>query len=97
MEEHVHLLVRLLPTISVSDFLSKLKSLSSLWAKKQTKGRFAWQAKYGAFSVSEPQVGKGREYIRYQEKQHRATSLEEEFEALLKGNRIDSDQKYLWT
>ena len=37
MSEHVHLLVRLRPIISVSEFLSKLKSGSSLWAKRQTK------------------------------------------------------------
>ena len=97
MQEHVHLLVRLRPTIAVSDFLSKLKSLSSLWAKRQTKGRFAWQAKYGAFTVSESQVGKVRKYIREQEKHHRTMSFEEEFETLLKGNRIDFDEKYLWT
>lgn len=37
MDEHVHLLVRLRPTIAVSDFLSKLKSVSSLWAKRQAQ------------------------------------------------------------
>ena len=97
MAEHVHLLVRLRPIISVSDFLSKLKSGSSLWAKRQTKGRFAWQAKYGAFTVSESQVGKVRKYIRGQEKHHQTMSFEEEFEALLKANHVEFDEKYLWT
>ena len=97
MSEHVHLLVRLRPIISVSEFLSKLKSGSSLWAKRQTKGRFAWQAKYGAFTVSESQVGKVRKYIRDQEKHHRTMSFEEEFEALLKANQVEFDEKYLWT
>ena len=97
MSEHVHLLVRLRPNISVSEFLSKLKSGSSLWAKRQTKGRFAWQAKYGAFTVSESQVGKVRKYIRDQEKHHRTMSFEEEFEALLKANQVEFDEKYLWT
>ena len=97
MSEHVHLLVRLRPIISVSEFLSKLKSGSSLWAKRQTKGRFAWQAKYGAFTVSESQVGKVRKYIRDQEKHHRTISFEEEFEALLKANQVEFDEKYLWT
>ncbi len=97
MSEHVHLLVRLRPIISVSEFLSKLKSGSSLWAKRQTKGRFAWQAKYGAFTVSESQVGKVRKYIRHQEKHHRSMSFEEEFEALLKANQVEFDGKYLWT
>ena len=95
MAEHVHLLVRLRPIISVSEFLSKLKSGSSLWAKGQTKGRFAWQAKYGAFTVSESQAGKVRKYIRDQEKHHRTMSFEEEFEALMKANQVEFDEKYL--
>src|SRR5882672_11418473 len=70
ISDHVHLLVRLRPTISVSEFLSKLKSSSSAWAKRQTLGRFAWQARYGAFTVSESQVEHVRRYIRNQEKHH---------------------------
>ena len=97
MAEHVHLLVKIRPTISVSEFLSKLKSSSSGWGKRQTKGRFAWQAKYGAFTVSESQVGKVKKYIREQEKHHRTMSFEEEFEALLKANQVEFDEKYLWT
>jgi REP element-mobilizing transposase RayT len=38
MPEHVHLLVKIRPTISVSDFLCKLKSNSSGWARKQRVG-----------------------------------------------------------
>src|SRR5688572_11472550 len=53
MAEHVHFLVKIRPTIAVSEFLSKLKSTSSSWGKRETKGRFGWQAKYGAFTVSE--------------------------------------------
>ncbi len=34
--DHVHILAKLRPTISVSEFLSKLKSGSSSWAKRQT-------------------------------------------------------------
>jgi putative transposase len=97
MAEHVHLLVRIRPTISVADFLSKLKSSSSAWGKRKTQRRFAWQAKYGAFTVSESQVARVRSYIRNQEKHHRKLSFEEEFEALLRGNRIDFNQQYLWT
>ena len=96
MAEHVHLLVRIRPTISVSEFLSKLKSHSSGWGKRQTKGRFAWQAKYGAFTVSESQVDRVRQYIIDQEKHHRKMSFEEEFEALLNGNGIEFEKQYLW-
>lgn len=75
VSDHVHLLVKLRPTISVSDFLSKLKSNSSGWAKRQTSGRFAWQDRYGAFTVSESQVDHVRLYIRNQEKHHQKCLL----------------------
>jgi REP-associated tyrosine transposase len=97
MEDHVHLLVKIRPTISVAEFLSKLKSNSSGWSKRQTTRRFAWQGKYGAFTVSESQVGRVRQYIRDQEKHHRKISFEEEFETLLKSHGIEFEKKYLWT
>jgi len=93
--DHVHVLAKLRPTISVSEFLSKLKSASSGWAKRQTNGRFAWQARFGAFTVSESQVHRVRLYIRNQEEHHRKQSFEEEFKALLKAHRIDFDETHL--
>ena len=94
--DHVHLLVRLKPTLSVSEFLSKLKSNSSGWAKKQTNGRFAWQARFAAFTVSESQVERVRRYISNQEEHHRASSFEEEFKALLRAHHIDFNEAHLW-
>src|SRR5260221_1236135 len=35
--DHVHILAKLRPTISVSEFLSKLKSGSSRWAEKASR------------------------------------------------------------
>src|SRR6266446_2117917 len=90
--DHVHILAKLRPTISVSEFLSKLKSGSSGWAKRQTAGRFGWQARYGAFTVSVSQAERVRKYIRNQEEHHRKMSFEEEFKALLHSHRIDFDE-----
>jgi putative transposase len=95
--DHVHLLVRIKPVISVSEFMSKLKSSSSGWAKRQTLGRFAWQARFGGFTVSESQVERVRRYIRNQEEHHRKISFEEEFKALLKAHRVEFDEKHLWS
>ena len=94
--DHVHILAKLRPTISVSEFLSKLKSGSSGWAKRQTAGRFAWQARFGGFTVSESQVERVRRYIRNQEEHHRKHSFEEEFRALLEAHNIDFDAAHLW-
>lgn len=95
--DHVHVLAKLRPTLSVSEFLSKLKSGSSGWAKRATQGRFAWQARFGAFTVSESQVERVRKYIRNQEAHHRRQSFDEEFKALLRAHKIDFDEKYLWS
>jgi putative transposase len=65
--DHVHVLAKLRPTISVSDFLSQLKSGSSGWGKRRTAGRFGWQARFAAFTVSESRVERVRRYIRNQE------------------------------
>jgi len=96
MPDHVHLLVRIRPSISVSEFLSKLKAGSSNWARRKTKRRFAWQVKYGAFTVSESQAERVRQYIRDQEKHHQKVSFEDEFEALLKSNGIEFEKRFLW-
>jgi putative transposase len=95
--DHVHILAKLRPTISVSEFLSKLKSSSSGWAKRQTAGRFGWQARFGAFTISESQVERMRRYIRNQEEHHRKLSFEEELKALLPGHKIDFDETRLWS
>ncbi|MEJ7615807.1 MAG: IS200/IS605 family transposase [Pyrinomonadaceae bacterium] len=86
--DHVHLLIILPPTISVSHFMSKLKSNSSTWAKAQTHGRFAWHSRYGAFTVSESQSERVRNHIRHQEEHHRKTTFKDEYLDLLRAHRI---------
>ena len=95
--DHVHVLARVRATISVSEFLSKLKSSSSGWAKRQTNRRFGWQARFAAFTVSESQVERVRRYIRNQEAHHRKHLFDEEFKALLRAHRIDFDERHLWS
>jgi REP element-mobilizing transposase RayT len=95
--DHVHLLVKLPATIALSDFLRELKANSSGWAKKQTSGRFAWQSRYGAFTVSESQVERVRHYISHQAEHHRRVNFEEEFIAMLRAHRINFKEGYLWT
>lgn len=95
--DHVHLLAKLDPKISVSEFMSKLKSTTSGWAKRRTNGRFGWQARFAAFTVSESQVQRVRKYIRNQEEHHRIKSFEEEWKALLRAHRIEFDDRHLWS
>ena len=96
MADHVHVLARIKPVISIAEFLSKFKSISSGWARRQTRGKFKWQVKYGAFTVSQSQVARVQRYIRNQETNHSRMTLEEEFKALLKSHGIEFEEKYLW-
>jgi REP element-mobilizing transposase RayT len=92
----VHVLAKIKPTIAVADFLKVLKAKSSGWAGRKTRGRFGWQTRYAAFSVSESQVETVRAYIRNQDEHHRKMTFEDELKALLRANRIDFDEKFLW-
>lgn len=95
MNDHVHLLVKVKPTVKFSDFIRDLKANSSKRVNEISAGRFAWQRRYGAFTVSESQFEMVRDYIRNQEKHHKKFDFKQEFESLLKANNIEIDE-YLW-
>ena len=98
VEDHVHLLARQSRTITQADWVKKLKRASSLWIKERDPAakEFAWQAGYGAFSVSFSHVEKVTEYIARQEEHHRVRSFQDEFRAMLAKHRIEWDEKYPW-
>jgi REP element-mobilizing transposase RayT len=96
--DHVHILAKVRPSISISDFLRELKASSSKWAseKRDRLREFAWQEGYAAFSVSESQVAKVCSYIQRQLQHHRRVDFKEEFRELLRKHGVDFDERYLW-
>jgi REP element-mobilizing transposase RayT len=96
--DHVHLLVWLPPIVAIAEALRVLKSNSSKWIHETfpAQNAFAWQAGYGAFSVSQSNVAAVLKYIRDQERHHRRKSFQEEFLAFLKRNNIAYDERYIW-
>lgn len=96
--DHVHLLVAQPATVALSDFMRTLKTNSSRWVHETfpTCDGFAWQAGYGAFSVSLSSVNSVKEYIARQEEHHRSVSFKEEFIAFLKRHGIQYDERYIW-
>ena len=90
VEDHVHILVKLPPTITVSDFLEKLKANTSKWSKSVRRG-FGWQDGYAAFTVSESQVERVRHYIQYQREHHARSSFREVLIALLEADGVKYD------
>jgi putative transposase len=96
IEDHIHLLAKFKPSVSVSDMLRLIKTNSSKWANERMDGEFAWQEGYAAFTVSESQVVPVRRYIRNQVQHHRKQTYQQEFVALLDRHGVEYDPRYLW-
>ena len=96
--DHVHILLWMPPTRSISETLRILKTNSSRWVNQECgmKQSFAWQAGYGAFSVSHSTAPAVVRYIRGQENHHQRVSFQEEFVEFLKRNGIEYDERYIW-
>jgi putative transposase len=98
VEDHVHILLKLERTISLSRAVEEVKKTSSKWLKTQGPefGAFAWQAGYGAFGVSESNIPSVQDYIAGQEQHHRQQSFQEEYRAFLERHRVAFDEQYVW-
>jgi putative transposase len=96
--DHVHVLLSLPATLAPAKALQLLKGGSSKWVHETFPEHrlFAWQEKYGAFSVSVSQLDKIIRYIKGQEAHHRIHPFKEEFLALLKKHRVEYNERYLW-
>ncbi len=99
VEDHVHLLVEVPPTIAYADVIGKVKGSSTRWIHESFSGRsrFAWQRGYGIFSVSKSNVAKVAAYIEQQKEHHRRSSLCDELLEILRRHGIVVDERYLWT
>ncbi|MFM9963037.1 MAG: transposase [Planctomycetaceae bacterium] len=98
VEDHIHLLARQSRTITLADWIKELKRVTSIWIKEkgpQFKD-FAWQAGYGAFSVSQSQSGKVIEYIQKQEEHHKSKDFKTAFREFLERHAIEYDERYVW-
>jgi putative transposase len=98
VEDHVHMLVGIRPSQSISDLMKDVKANSSRWINQQSlvKGKFEWQEGYAAFSYSTSQLSNVIAYIAKQEEHHRKHKFRDEYLNLLKQFDIDYDERYLF-
>jgi putative transposase len=96
--DHVHLAVQLPRTLTVADFLQKVKRSSSMWIKTHGENHagFSWQAGYGAFSLGASQLPALIDYIERQEEHHKKRGFQEEYREFLQKYGIDYDERYVW-
>src|SRR5437016_446757 len=91
--DHVHLLLSLPRTISVSKAVQLLKAGSSKWINENFPEleRFSWQEGYGAFSIGVAQREKTLAYIRTQTKHHERVNFSDEFNKFLSTHGIQEE------
>ena len=98
MPDHVHAFIGLRPSMSISDLARDIKNNSTNFVNenKFVKGKFSWQAGYGAFSYSHSHIGNVYNYILNQERHHKKKTFKEEYFQLLKKFEVEYDEKYLF-
>ncbi len=92
---HLHLLISLPPTLTLSKAVQELKGNASRWLNEQKRG-FAWQQGYSAFSVSHSQRQTVIDYIDSQTEHHAKWSFEQEYLTLLKKSGIPYDSRFVF-
>jgi len=96
--DHLHLLFKYSPDISLADILQKLKANSSGWLKTNNKipSNFSWQEGYSAFSVSKENVSNVCRYIESDASRHaeKKISYLDELAQFLNMQSISYDTKY---
>jgi len=97
VEDHVHILTSLHPTVALADSVKAVKTGSAKWIKEQQVfPQFShWQEGYGAFTYSVREKDALIEYIKNQEAHHREVDFLDEYRKLLKEADVEFDEKYL--
>ncbi|MBO0930133.1 IS200/IS605 family transposase [Fibrella aquatilis] len=98
MPDHIHILIGMRPTQSLSDLMQQLKQSSSKWIneKRMTRSQFAWQEGYGAFSYGKSQLPALIQYIDNQEQHHQTRTFLDEYRRFLDIFGIDYDEQFLF-
>jgi putative transposase len=84
VENYVHILTSVHPTITLADLVNEFKITSS-WIKNENifPGSTHWQDGYGAFTLSHSDKDAVIGYIKDQEEHHKEVSFKDEFRKFL--------------
>jgi REP element-mobilizing transposase RayT len=95
--DHVHILLSLPATLSLSKAMQLLKGNSSNWIHEtfSTLHQFSWQEGYGGFSIGISGVDETCAYIRDQEEHHRTRTYREEVIMFLQRHGLHFDDAML--
>jgi len=97
VEDHLHILTHLHPSVALADLIKDIKLASSKFIKEKTifPDFNGWQDGYGAFTYSIDRKDILINYIKNQEEHHRVKTFREEYIELLQEHGVEFDEKYL--
>ncbi len=97
VEDHLHIVTHLHPSVSLADLVKNIKIASSGFIKENGifKNFNHWQDGYGAFTYSVKEKNSLIEYVKTQEEHHKIVSFRDEYIELLREHEIEFDEKYL--
>lgn len=98
VEDHVHIVVTLSRTTTISKLIEIVKSRSSGWIKTQGENyrTFAWQTGASSFSVSPKDLDAVVKYVANQHEHHKQESFQDELRRFLTKYGIEFDERYVW-
>lgn len=98
VEDHLHILTDLHPSIALADLIKDIKIASSKYIKEKNlfPGFIGWQSGYGAFTYSADRKKILINYIKNQEVHHLKKSYHDESVELLREHAIDYEENYLF-
>ena len=96
MEEHLHILSDLHPSIALADYVRDIKTSSSLWLKQNLNfpNFMGWADGYAALTYAYRDKEIIINYIINQQEHHKKVSFVEEYRKLLKEHGIKIDERY---
>ena len=97
VEDHIHLLIRLHPSVALAALVKDIKMSSHKFIKDQNlfPDFISWQEGYGAFTYSIKAKNKLINYIKNQEEHHKDVSYKDELISLLEENKVMYEKRYL--
>ena len=98
MENHIHILSDLHPTVALADFIKEIKTASNVWMKES--GKYPKFTSWSEGSCSLTYAFRDKEiivnYIKNQKEHHKNVTFEDEYRALLKDHGVEVDERYIF-
>ena len=98
VKDHIHILIKLHPSISVAKLMQEIKSNSSKFINEKNRYpyKFAWQNWYACFSYAQSQLNNVINYIKKQKQHHEEHDFKEEYLDILNNFDIDYNKDFIF-